>query len=131
MVVYTLARNSNTYSCLFSSLFPFSGAHAWSELFHLVRTLRCPSDLGGLQIRARNNHRHVLLQRYACKRVRLEREASGLHNSWNSCFILRNRSRNDLRRPEIQNLSRGIPVDRPCARIYLLMETPANFCLCP
>ena len=35
--------------------------------------------------------------------------------SWNSCFILRNRSRNDLRRPEIQNFPRGIPVDLPCA----------------
>ena len=47
---------------------------------HLI-TLRCRSDFGGLHIRDRNNQRHVLLQRYACKRVRLEREASGLHNS--------------------------------------------------
>ena len=54
-----------------------------SELSHLVRTLRCPSDLERHHIRAHNNQRHVLLQRHACKGVRLEREASGLHNSWN------------------------------------------------
>ena len=64
------------------------GAYQVSELSHLVRTLRCPSDLGGLHIRARNNQRHVLLRRYTCKSVRLEREASGLHNSLNTCFIL-------------------------------------------
>ena len=79
-----------------------------SELFRLVRRMRCPSDLGGLHIRVRNNQRHVLLQRYACKRVRLERGESGLHNSWNSFFILRNRSRNELRRREIENFPRGI-----------------------
>ena len=76
------------------------GAYHMSELSHLVRTLRCLIDLGGL---LKINERHVLLQRYDCKRVHLEREASGSHNSWNSCFILRNRSRHDIRRPEIQN----------------------------
>ena len=84
-----------------------------SELSHLVRTLRCLSYLGGL---LKINQRHVLLQRYACKRVHIEREASGLHISWNSCFILRNRSKHNLRRPEIQNFPRCIPVYRPCAR---------------
>ena len=39
-------------------------------------TLRSPSDFGGLHIRDRNNQRHVLLQRYTCKRVCLERKAS-------------------------------------------------------
>ena len=52
----------------------YIGAYQMSELSHLIRTLRCPSDLGGLHIRARNNQRHVLLHRYACKRVHLERE---------------------------------------------------------
>ena len=42
-----------------------------------------------LHIRNCDNECHVLLQRYACKRVRLEREASGLHNSWIFCSILR------------------------------------------
>ena len=83
------------------------GAYHMSELSHLVRTLLCLSDLGGL---LKINQRHVLLQRYACNRVHLEREVSGLHNSWNSCFILRKRSRHDLRRPEIQNFPRCIPV---------------------
>ena len=48
----------------------------------------------------RNIQRHVLLQRYACKRSRLEYEASSFENSWNSCSIL---VRNDFGRPEIQN----------------------------
>ena len=56
-----------------------------------------------LHIRDCNNQRHVLLQRHVCKRVRLEREASGLHNSWS---ILRKCIRNDLRRPEIQKFPR-------------------------
>ena len=108
------------------------GAYHMSELSHLGRTLRCLIDLGGL---LKINQRHVLLQRYDCKCVHLEREASGLHNSWNSCFILRNRSRHDLRRPEIQIFTRCIPVYMPplCARyarIYSLLETqPTNFCL--
>ena len=38
---------------------------------------------------------------YYSTMVRLEREVSGLHNSWNSCSILGKCSRNDLRRPEI------------------------------
>ena len=50
------------------------GAYHMSELSHLVRTLRCLIDLGGL---LKVNQRHVFLQRYACKRVHLECEASG------------------------------------------------------
>ena len=49
-----------------------------------------------LHIHDRNNQRHILLQRYACKHGHLEREASGLHNSWNSCSILRKCIRNGL-----------------------------------
>ena len=49
----------------------------------------------------RNIQRHILLQRYACKRLRLEYEASSFENSWKSCSIL---VRNDFRRPEIQNI---------------------------
>ena len=46
----------------------------------ILRTLYSPSDLGGIHIRNRNNQHHILLQRYACKRLRLERDVSGLHN---------------------------------------------------
>ena len=55
-----------------------------------------------LQICESNNQRHGLLQSYECKRVHLERDASGLHNSWNSCSILQKCIRNYLRRSEIQ-----------------------------
>ena len=54
-----------------------------------------------LHICIRNNQCHVLLQRYACKRLRLDYEASSFDNSWNSCSIL---VRSDFRRPEIQNI---------------------------
>ena len=50
-----------------------------------------------LHIHDHNNQRHVLLQRYAYKRVRLEREASSLHNLWNFCSILPKRIRNYLK----------------------------------
>ena len=62
-----------------------------------------------LHIRDRDNQRHVLLQRYACKRARLEREASRLHNSCYSCSILPKYIRNYLRRSEIQNFPGGMP----------------------
>ena len=109
----------------------------------ILRTLRSPSDLGGLHIHDHNNQRHVLLQRYACKRLRLERKASrkasGLHNSWNSSSILRNCSRNDLRRPEIQIFPGGHsplpPLWSHYTHIYALCvlqeNPPANFCLHP
>ena len=54
-----------------------------------------------LRIRDGNNQGRVLLQRYTCKRVRLQREVSGLHKSWNSCSILPKSIRNYLKRPEI------------------------------
>ena len=89
----------------------------------ILRTLRSASHLGGLHIRDRNNQRHVLLQRYTCERVRLEREANGLHNSCNFCSILRKCSRNDLRRPEIINFPGGHSPRRYTC-IYALLETP-------
>ena len=46
----------------------------------ILRALRSPSDLGRLHIRDPNNQCHVLLQHHACKRLCLERDASGLHN---------------------------------------------------
>ena len=52
----------------------------------ILRTLHSASDLGGLHIR--DLQRHVLLQRYTCECVRLERDANDLHNSCNSCSIL-------------------------------------------
>ena len=58
-----------------------------SELSHLVRTLRCLSDLGGLHIRAFNiknksTSRFITpLRLQSCSP--LEREASVLHNLWN------------------------------------------------
>ena len=105
------------------------GAYQMSELSHLVRTLRFPSDLGGLHIRARNNQLNVLLKRYACTCVHLEREASGLHNSWNYCFVLRNRSKNDLRRPKIQIFPRGITalVRALCAHLFAAGNPPCEF----
>ena len=54
-----------------------------------------------LHIHDCSNQCHVLLQCYACKRVRLECEASGLHNLWS---ILRKCIKSNPRRPEIQNV---------------------------
>ena len=62
----------------------------------ILRTVHYPSDLRGFHIRDRNNQHHVLLQCYACKCVRLEREERDLQNLWNYCSILLKCSRNDL-----------------------------------
>ena len=69
-----------------------------------------------LRIRNRNNQRHILLQRYACKCVRLKHKASGLHNSWIFCSILPKCNRNYLRRSEIQNILGNMPPCPPCGR---------------
>ena len=50
------------------------------QVVPILRTLCSPSDLGGLNICDRNIQRHVVLQHYTCKCLRLQREASGLHN---------------------------------------------------
>ena len=92
-----------------------------------------------LRIRNRNNQCRILLQRYACKCVRLEHKASGLHNSWNSCSILQICIRNYLRRPEIQNIlgehAPWSPLWAHYACIYalyvLLKSSSTNFCLVP
>ena len=82
-------------------------------------------------IRDRNKQRHGLLHRYACKRVRHEREASRFHNSWNSCSMLPKYIRNYLRRSEIQNFP-GVACPRtPFMRSAYFWNPPANFCLRP
>ena len=55
-------------------------AESSRQVVPIIRTLRSPSNLGGLHIRDHNNQRHVLLQHHDCKRLRLERETSSLHN---------------------------------------------------
>ena len=69
--------------------------------------------------------------------IRLERDASGLYNSLNSCFILPICIKNYFRRPETQNVPGGAyplePLWARSASIILcaprLLNPPANFCL--
>ena len=86
-----------------------------------------------LHIRDCNKQHHVLLQRYACKHVCLEREASRLHNLWNSCSILPKYIKNHLKRSEIQKCSWGACPQIPLVgALHVLLEPlPANFCLFP
>ena len=78
-------------------------------------------------IRDRNNQRHVLLQLNTCKCVRLEREASGLHSSWNSCSILPKCIKNDIRRPEIQKFPGGMPQTPIVGALHVHLSTSHNF----
>ena len=83
-------------------VFTTSRTHPWDFAFP-KRSLRKPlystSTIKIINVR--------FIKSYACKCVCLEREASGLHNSWNSSSILRKCIRNEVRRPEIQTFPGG------------------------